>query len=137
MSMNRCVRVSSRVLLFPSLAAIKDCTSRFSWSANALKSSSDLANAKVSLPVVRLIFLGGSTPRPSSSLANLGLLIRSFLSTPETSSNSSLRSRVSMRCCSSKPRSKSKVGSINIRRVKSISFTSSRGKSDAIVLNRL
>ncbi len=124
MSMNLCVRVSSNVLLLPRRAATRSCTPSFSCSCKALSPSSDFAKANVSLPVVGLIFMGGFTPSPSSSSANLGFDIRSAFSTLALRSKLSLRERVSMRCCSSRFRSRSKIGSINIRSVRSISLSS-------------
>ena len=133
--MKRCVLVSSRVDFVPSLAATKDCTRSSSCSCKALNASSDLANAKVSLPVVRLIFIGGSTPKPFSTLANLGLDIRSSLLTCASSSRLSLRSLISARCNSRRPSFKSSIGSTNMRNVRSISFISLRGNAGIIRMN--
>ena len=88
MSINLCVRVSSNVDFVPRRAATKACTLSSVWSANALKSSSLFANANVSLPVVRLVFIGGLTPNPFNNSANLGLDMRSFLSSIPASANS-------------------------------------------------
>ena len=128
MDINLSVRVSSKVLLVPKRAETNDCTLSSSCSSNALNASSDLAKANVSLPVVGLIFLGGSTPRLIRSSANLLLDIKSFLSVMFASRSSlSLRSRTSSRCCSNKNKSRSSVGSINIRNVRSISCNSCCG----------
>ena len=123
------------MLLVPSRAATKDCTLSFSCSANALNPSSDFANANVSFPVVGLIFIGGVTPRPSSSAANLGLDINSSFATPASSNNVSLRKRVSVRCSCSPARSRRSVGSIYILNVRSISSNSCWGKLGSISLN--
>ena len=124
--------------MFPRRAATRDCTRSSSCSCNALKSSSLLAKAYVSLPVVRLIFIGGSTFRSRSMSANLRFDIKSFLSvTPASRSSLSLRSCVSSKCCSNNPRSRSSIGSINIRSVTSISFNSVRGKLAPMILNSL
>ena len=138
MSMNRCVRVSSKVLLVPKRAATNDCTWSLSCSNNSLNASSFFAKAKVSLPVAGLIFIGGTTPNPLSNSANLGLDISSFLSVTPASINSlSLRSLTSSRCDSSRPRSKSSMGSVNIRRVASIRRNSCFGKPRTIRANNL
>ena len=135
MSMNRCVRVSSSVLLVPRRAATNACTLTSGWSANALNSSSVLANAHACLPVFSLIFMGGSTPNDLSSSPNLSLDMSSALSTPLLSSNSSLRALVSTKCCSSISRSNSSRGSMNMRRVRSMIFNSCLGNLRAILLN--
>jgi hypothetical protein len=122
--MNLCVRVSSNVLLLPRRAATRSCTFSFSCSSSALNPSSDLAKAKVSLPVVGLTFMGGFTPNCSNSSANLGFDMRSAFSTLALVNKASLRERVSIRCCSNRFRSRSKIGSINIRSVRSISLSS-------------
>ncbi len=135
MSINRCVRVSSSVDFVPNRAATSACTRSSSCSCNALNASSDLANANVSLPVVRLIFFGGVTPNPSSTTANLGLDISSSFSMFASASSLSLRSLISARCNSRRPASKSTIGSTNMRNVRSISFNSLRGKSFIMRMN--
>ena len=135
--MNRCVRVSSSVDLVPRRAATSACTRSSSCSASALKSSSDFANAHVSFPVAGLVFVGGLTPNFLSTSANFGLLISSSLVIPASINNVSFLSFTSSRCCSSKPRSSSSLGWINIRRVRSISLSSFFGKSLPIIRNNL
>ena len=123
--------------MVPKRADTKALTLSSSWSSKALNSSSDLAKANVSLPVAGLIFIGGFTLNDLSTSANLGLLIKSSLSTPAFSSSSSLWSRVSVICCSSIPVSKSSTGSTNIRNVKSISLNSFFGNPRPINVNNL
>ena len=136
--MNRCVRVSSKVLLLPKRAATRACTLSSSCSSSSLNSSSFLAKAKVSFSVARLIFMGGTTPRPVSSSANLRLDISSFLSViPASISSLSLRSLTSSRCDSSSPISRSSVGSVNIRSVASIRRSSCLGNLRAMMANSL
>ena len=136
MPINLSVRVSSRVDLFPSLAATNACTWKFSCSSKALNSSSDLAIASVSLPVIKDILVGGSTPRPLNISANLLLLIRSSrVSTPASSSNNSLRYLTSAKCWRSKLASRIRDGSVNILMVMSISFNSLNSKCGANFIN--
>ena len=135
--MNLSVRASSKVLLVPKRVDTSDCTRGSAWSSKALNPSSDLAKAKVCLPVVRLVFMGGMTPTPLSSSANLGLLISSFFVTPEAVMRSSLACLVISRCFSSIGRSRSSIGSVNIRRVRSIIRSSCFGKSLPIMENNL
>ena len=130
------MRVSSKVLLLAKRASNNFCTSGSKCSPRDTNPLSDLENANVFLPVVGLIFVGGSTSRLSSSLANLGLLIRSSLSTPAASSRDALYSRISVRCFFNSSVSKPSTGSMNIRNVRSISFSSFLGKFLPRTLNR-
>ena len=125
--MNRSVRVSSNVDFTPSRAATMACTMMFSCSSSALNSSSFLANAKVSLPVVRLIFMGGSTPRLRSVSASCGLDIRLSLEISALPSRSAFFRFTSARCVSSASLSKVRTGSVNIRMVRSMRLSSSLG----------
>ena len=122
--MKRWVRVSSSVDFTPSLAATMCCTNTFSCSSSALNPSSDLAKAYVSLPVVRLILVGGVTPRDSSTVASLGLLIRSSFSMSIFDINASFLAFTESKCPSRMLSSKSSTGSENIRMVRSISLSS-------------
>ena len=123
----RSVLVSSRVDLVPSLAATRACTSGFSCSASALNSSSFLAKASVSLPVVGLIFVGGVTPRLVSVSANWGLLISVALSTVTLDISSSFFFLTFVRCSSSTGLSSTSTGSEYILIVRSISRISMCG----------
>ena len=127
-SIKRCVRVSSNVVLFPSLAATKACTRGSECSASFLNSSSVLANAHASLPVRALIFLGGATPSLCSKTANLSFDIKSSISDAAASNNFSLRSLTSSKCCSNNGKSNSRMGSTNILSVVSITLSSASGK---------
>ena len=136
MEINRSVRVSSSVLFVPNLAATRACTSMFSCSARALNPASVFASAKASLPVVALIFVGGSTPSSISLRANFSLDRRVSRSALALAIKASLRSTTSMRCCSNNGRSSSSVGCVYIRKVKSISLSSCFLKDDMRMLNR-
>ena len=137
MLMNRWVRVSSKVLFNPRRAATTACTLKSSCSNSFLKPSSDFANAKVSLPVLKLVFIGAITPKVANKSANLGLLIRLFRSVSASSSSLSFMSLISSKWLSSNPRSKSNIGSINIRKVKSMIFNSFLGKPLPMIPNSL
>ena len=132
--MNLCVRVSSSVDFTPSRVATSACTRGSSCSSKAINSSSLLAKANVSLPVVGLIFTGGVTPAMFSIKANFGLDIRSLRSLPNLSSKSAFCCTTVVRCCSRCARSSSRIGSVNIRRVRSISFSSSVGNPLVVIL---
>ena len=145
MSMKRCVRVSSSVVLLPSRADTRICTRGSGCFANSLNASSVLANAQASLPVFGLTLRGsmeadlntGSpvslTRSPSNSSANLSLDISVSLSAAAASSKRSFRALTSSKCCSSSGKSNSNDGSMNIRSVASITFSSCLGKSAPII----
>ena len=135
--MNLSVRVSSKVLLTPSLAATAVCMITSSWSCNARKSLSVLENARASLPVVGLTFVGGSTPRLRSQSANLLLDMRVSVSRPEASNNLSLNSLIPFRCSIRSSVSTSSTGSANIRIVRSISLSSCCGNPSSSLLNKV
>ena len=137
MSINRCALVSSKVLLLPSLAATSVCTLSSSCVSSSFNPSSVFAKANASLPVLTLILVGGTTPNPLSSSANLSLLIKSFLVTPAFMRSVSLRIFTFSKCSSSSPRSNSKTASINIRRVASMTRSSLVGKCLTSFLNIL
>ena len=82
MSINLSVRVSSNVLFNPTRAATNACTLGSSWFSNALNPSSDLAKAKVSFPVRKLVLVGTLTPNLSNAKANFGLDISSSFCIP-------------------------------------------------------
>ena len=134
---NLWVRDSSNEPLTPNLDDTSSRTLGSSCSSNAWNCSSVLAKANVSLPVVRLIFIGGVTPTALSNSANWGLLINSFLVTPEDVIKSSFSCLVSLRCCFSRGKSNSSTGSTNMRRVQSIKRSSCLGKSLPMMLNSL
>ena len=138
MSMNRCVRVSSKVVLVPSLAATSACTRASGCDASSLKFSSVFANAHASLPVRALIFTGGTTPNFFSNSANLSLDISVSLSATQAASNLSFLFLTSSRCCSSKGKLSSSEGSTNIRSVTSMTFSSDLGNPAPMnILNSL
>ena len=89
-----------------------------------MNSVSLFANARVSLPVVLDIFVGGITPFSFNNSANFGLLIKSSLSTPTFSNNCFFFSFKLVECPFNKSTSNSSTGSINIFKVKSIRFIS-------------
>ena len=119
--------------LVPRRAATAACTIGFSCSNSAFMDSSVLANANVSLPVRRLILVGGVAPYDSSNLANCGLLISTLLSNAPRAN--SFFACTSDKCFSSTSVSRYSVGSENMRMVKSISFSSNIGKSPDIAAN--
>ena len=135
--MNLSVRVSSKVLFTPSLAATAVCMITSSWSCNARKFLSVLENASVSLPVAGLIFIGGSTPRLRSQSANLLLDMRVSVSRPEASNNLSLKFLILVRCSTNISVSTSSTGSANIRIVRSISLSSCCGNPSSSLLNKV
>ena len=135
--MKRAVRVSSSVDLTPNRAATMACTMTSGCSSRALNSSSFLAKAYVSLPVVRLILRGGVTPRLSKTPASLGLLIKSSFSINILFIRCSLVSLTAFRCTSSTSLFNSSTGSLNIRMVRSISFNSDLSKSCENIWNSL
>ena len=106
-------------------------------SIRLVNSSSVFANAQVSLPVVRLILVGGATPYSVSSSANLSLLIRCFfnptsLLTPSALINVSndprLAARISDKSVTSNFWSSINTGRAYIRIVRSITRSSALGK---------
>ena len=139
MSKNLLVRVSSSVLFSPIRAATNACTLGSSCSCRALKSSSDLAKAKASFPVRKLVFIGGITLRVSSALANFGFDISSAFSMPHSIRSFSFWSWSVSRWSSSLPMSNVNTGSMNIRIVKSITLSSGFGNARLLmnILNNL
>ena len=81
--------------------------------------------------------MGGSTPSFRNCSANLGLLIKSFLVTPEAVIKSVLICLVASKCLSSIDMSRSIMGSVNIRNVRSIIRSSCLGKPLPIIENNL
>ena len=134
MSINLCVLVSSKVVLLPSLADTRACTRGSVCSSKALNSSSVLANAHASLPVLALILVGGTMPKAFSNSANRSLLIRSSMSACAESSSLALRFLTFSKCSSNIVLSKTNDGCINIFRVVSITFNSFVGKVFASIL---
>ena len=127
MSMNRSVRVSSRVDFTPIRAATTACTLSSGCSSRAFMPGSVLANANAALPVVGLTFIGGLTPNDSRIPANLGLDIRSSLLALDADSKSSLRFCTSARCSTSLSLLSRSTGSVYIRRITSMSCSSCMG----------
>ena len=124
MSMNRCVRVSSNVDLTPTRAAASACTSSTGCFSRALNPSSLLENAHVFLPVLALIFVGGSTPNNARYCANWGLLISVDFSAETFFSRSSFLVLVTRRWSMSVMVLSASLGSVYMRRVRSISLSS-------------
>ena len=136
--MNLSVRVSSSVLFNPILAATSACTLGSSCSCSALKPSSLLAKAYASLPVRRLVFIGGSTSNLRRASANLLLDINSSFSIPHSCSRVSFASFNRSICSSNLPKSNRRVGSINILNVMFMTRISSLGNPMSMnILNNL
>ena len=135
--MNRSVRVSSMVDFTPSLAATTACTLGSWCSSSALNASSVLEKANVSLPVVGLIFIGGSTLNSLSVAASLWLDMSWSLSTIVTASNNDFFPFcMPIKWLRSKSAFKYSVGSENMRIVRSIRRNSDFGNSADRCLNR-
>ena len=143
---NASVRVIPIVDLNPILAAKRACTIGLGWSSSIVNSSSVLANAHVSLPVVGLILRGGSIPFSFNNLANCSLLISCFCKVSSVLTLSSfirlsirlLRSSpISCRATSSNFLSSLSIGSVNIRTVRSISFSSFFGNCGIILVSNV
>ena len=137
-------RVIAIVDLNPIRAAKRACTVAFGWSSRMVNSSSVFAKAYVSLPVVGLIFRGGSTPFSLSSLANCSLLISCFCRvssdlTPSSFISFNIRLRrsraMSYKAFSNNFLSSLSAGSVNIRTVRSMSFNSFLGNVGIILVS--
>ena len=135
------VLVSPMVDLFSRRVVTKVAINGSSLSANAWNSSSVLANAHASFLVFSLIFVGGSTPCALSSSANLSLLINCFFKsvsflTPSVCISLTNEPRLSARICikssTNSFSSNSKIGSANIRMVKSMTRSSLLGNTGSI-----
>ena len=140
------VLVSPMVDLLAKRVATNVAIKGSSLSIRSVNSSSVLANAHASLPVLSLTLVGGSTPRDLSNSANLSLLISCFLRsssflTPSKCISVTNEPRLSARICikssTNSLSSSSRVGSANIRIVKSTTRSSPLGKLGSILLKML
>ena len=129
------VRVSSRVDLTPRRADTAACTRSSTCSSMSVMPLSVLAKAHDSLPVFRLVLVGGSTPNRLRYSANLSLDMSMSCTAcappmpwPRSWIKVRLRVRTSSRCLSSSGTSSSITGSVYILSVWSITNNSLDGK---------
>ena len=108
----------------PPSSAIRRCHHGEAWGLDMYKV---LANAKVRLPVARLIFMGACTPCAASLAANIAFdMIESFPTLPVTS-RASFSSTIRCRYSVILPTSRRNWGSVNIRIVASSITASTNG----------